>query len=119
MINSNLGGKTLESILRREHNIQVEMSDLYNIVLIGSVADKKEFYDSLRNALLKIKDKFQGHKNTDFTSKNVNYQKVLSLRDAYYMPKRRVKIKEAKGLISGEMVVPYPPGIPILVPGKL
>jgi len=119
VINSKIGGKNLENILRKEHNIQVEMSDLYNIVLIGSVGDKKEFYDSLRKALLKIKDKFQGHKNTDLASKNLNYQKVLSLKDAYYMPKRRVKIKEAKGLISGEMVVPYPPGIPILVPGEI
>lgn len=119
VINSKIGGKVLENLLRREHNIQVEMSDLYNIVLIGSVGDKKEFYDSLRKALLRIKDKVQGRKYIDFKFKNVNYQKVLSLRDAYYMPKRQVKIKEAKGLISGEMVVPYPPGIPILVPGEI
>lgn len=119
VINSNLGGKTLENILRREYGIQVEMSDLYNIVLIGSVGDKKEFYDNLKLSLLKIKDKVQGRINIDIAGYDVNYQKVLSLRDAYYMPKRRVRIKEAKGLISAEMVVPYPPGIPVLVPGEM
>lgn len=43
---------------------------------------------------------------------------VQSPRDAYLGPKVSIALKDALGRIAAEMVAPYPPGIPVLVPGE-
>ncbi len=35
------------------------------------------------------------------------------------LKKKKVLLRESEGLISGEFVMCYPPGIPILAPGEL
>ncbi|MED6159005.1 hypothetical protein PIB30_038314 [Stylosanthes scabra] len=40
-------------------------------------------------------------------------------RDAFFASKRKVTIKECVGEISGDLVCPYPPGIPVLIPGEV
>jgi arginine/lysine/ornithine decarboxylase len=46
-------------------------------------------------------------------------QVVLSPREAFYADKTQVPLLETVGKISGEFVIPYPPGIPVLVPGEV
>ncbi|KAI3709016.1 hypothetical protein L2E82_38707 [Cichorium intybus] len=43
----------------------------------------------------------------------------LSPRDAFFASKKKVSFKESVGEISGELVCPYPPGIPLLIPGEV
>lgn len=43
---------------------------------------------------------------------------VVSPQKAFYSDKESVPVKEAAGRISGEFVMCYPPGIPILAPGE-
>jgi len=43
---------------------------------------------------------------------------VVSPRNAYYGETRVVKLDDAEGLISTEMIMAYPPGIPIICPGE-
>ncbi|XP_065045969.1 uncharacterized protein LOC135583774 isoform X2 [Musa acuminata AAA Group] len=43
----------------------------------------------------------------------------LSPRDAFFAKKRRVNIRESVGEICGELICPYPPGIPVLIPGEV
>ncbi|KRQ86771.1 Arginine decarboxylase [Caloramator mitchellensis] len=121
VINSYFGGKFLDGILRKEYNIQVEMADLNNIVLIGSISDKAEFYDKIYMALKDIAVKYKGsiNKNVDMKCGFIDYKKAMSIKEAYYKEKRSVKIENAVGCISGEFVIPYPPGVPILVPGEI
>lgn len=40
-------------------------------------------------------------------------------RDAFFASKRKVTIKESLGEVSGELICPYPPGIPVLFPGEV
>jgi arginine decarboxylase len=42
----------------------------------------------------------------------------LSPREAFFAPIQRVPFQEAVGHICAEIISPYPPGIPILVPGE-
>jgi lysine decarboxylase len=39
-------------------------------------------------------------------------------RDAYFGPKEAVPLEQAVGRISAEMITPYPPGIPAVLPGE-
>ena len=43
---------------------------------------------------------------------------VLSPRQATLAPWREVVLGEARGKIAANSVTPYPPGIPLLVPGE-
>ncbi|KAL5055797.1 hypothetical protein RYX36_036479 [Vicia faba] len=40
-------------------------------------------------------------------------------RDAFFASKRKVTVKESLGKVSGELICPYPPGIPVLIPGEV
>ena len=43
---------------------------------------------------------------------------IRSPQEAFYAQKISLPIRETKGRISGEFVMCYPPGIPILAPGE-
>ena len=42
----------------------------------------------------------------------------MSPREAFFSPHETVSVKDAIGRISTEIIAPYPPGIPVLVPGE-
>ncbi|KAK7383300.1 hypothetical protein VNO78_28974 [Psophocarpus tetragonolobus] len=44
---------------------------------------------------------------------------TLIPRDAFFASKRKVTIMESIGEVSGELICPYPPGIPVLIPGEV
>ncbi|KAJ6372818.1 hypothetical protein OIU76_027195 [Salix suchowensis] len=43
----------------------------------------------------------------------------LNPRDAFFANKRSVSIKESLGKVCGELICPYPPGIPVIIPGEV
>jgi len=43
---------------------------------------------------------------------------VLTPREVYFQPAKAVKLQEAQGHIAWAMIVPYPPGIPLVMPGE-
>ncbi|RCV39951.1 hypothetical protein SETIT_9G012500v2 [Setaria italica] len=43
----------------------------------------------------------------------------LTPREAFFTKKRRVRIEDSRGEICGELICPYPPGIPVLIPGEV
>jgi len=45
-------------------------------------------------------------------------EQAVPMEAAVYAGKRLVELEQAEGLISAEMVIPYPPGIPLLAPGE-
>ncbi|ESW03909.1 hypothetical protein PHAVU_011G051300 [Phaseolus vulgaris] len=40
-------------------------------------------------------------------------------RDAFFAGKRKVAIRESIGEVAGELICPYPPGVPVLIPGEV
>lgn len=43
----------------------------------------------------------------------------LNPREAFFARKRKVSIGESLGKICGELICPYPPGIPVMIPGEI
>lgn len=43
----------------------------------------------------------------------------LSPREAFFASKTKVSFKDSIGKVCGELVCPFPPGIPLLIPGEL
>ena len=45
-------------------------------------------------------------------------QVAVSPQEAFYAPQRSLPLDETAGMVCGEFVMCYPPGIPILAPGE-
>ncbi|MEG0370917.1 MAG: aminotransferase class V-fold PLP-dependent enzyme [Clostridium sp.] len=121
VISCSLQGNQLLDILRQEYNIQVEMADARNIVIIGTAFDKEEDYRSLLSALIDIENKYRDKQIRSNTKQIFDYSSTSSMPmdEAYLKPSVSIDIKESVGRICGEMIAPYPPGIPVLLPGEI
>jgi arginine decarboxylase len=113
-----LTGCQMENKLRKEHNIQIELSDIYNILAIISIGDRKEDLDALVLALKNISTKAENTELKNNTQIPYKTEMIVSPRDAFYSPKRAVRIEDACGEIAGEMIMAYPPGIPVICLGE-
>jgi arginine decarboxylase len=113
-----LTGYEVEKILIREYGIQVEFSDFNNIFMIISLGDKKEYLEVLVKALEDIACKAGLKECKRLIEFPLNPQTIVSPRDAFYSPKKVVAIRESIGEIAGEMVMAYPPGIPVICMGE-
>jgi lysine decarboxylase len=120
-----ISGFQMETILKDEYNIQVEMSDIYNIIAICTVADKKKELDCLKDSLIEVyknKEKYLD-KNIELQIKKINYkitssELVISPREAYFKEGEFIPIEYAESRISKSIIAPYPPGIPIINYGE-
>lgn len=113
-----LTGFEVESLLRKRYDIQVEMADLYNILAIVSLGDDEISIAKLVDGLRGIAADHGGHTIKNATRSPIMPDLIVSPRDAYYSRKKVVRLEDAEGEISGEMVMAYPPGIPVVCPGE-
>lgn len=114
-----LSGYDVEKILRKDYRIQLEMSDLFNILALVSIGDSRETLSKLIKALQEIADS-QTIKNVIkyFIPVPKIPESVVSPREAFYGEIKTISLNEAEGEISAEMIMAYPPGIPIVCPGE-
>lgn len=113
-------GFELKSILFNDYTVDVELSDYINVLAIVTFANSKDDIDRLLDALRDISLKNKGGieiKNEINLPEVPDY--VMSPRQAYFSAHKVISWSEAKGKIAGEMIAPYPPGIPVIYPGEL
>jgi len=113
-------GHDVEVWLRERFNIEVEMSDLYNVLCILTPGDSEEDIQQLIHALEVLVTEFDiSERNTNL---NVEIPTIPNLavspRDAFYSETESVPLEDSVGRIIAEFVMVYPPGIPIFLPGE-
>lgn len=113
-----LTGYKVERILRKDYNIQIEMSDLYNILAVITIGDSKEKVCALVDALKDIAVKSDIKEVNSEILAPVNPEMIVTPREAFYSAKKSVKVEDSVGEIAGEMIMAYPPGIPVIVAGE-
>lgn len=113
-----LTGMQVYDLLRDEYKIQVEVGEIHTILALVSMGDSKESLDHLVAALKDIKAKYSVKRVIKTSFLDTRPQMILSPREAFYTKTRAVLLKDAVGEISGESVMAYPPGIPIVAPGE-
>ncbi len=105
----------------REHcRLHVELSDFHRIVCSLTVGDSDQSVAFLVNSLQRLS------RETPARSKPTNPTAAVpelppqrtSLRYAHHASASPRPIGAALGAISAEYVIPYPPGIPLIVPGE-
>jgi len=91
-----------------------EFSDRHNIVFIPSIMNTDADFDVLTNAL----SVFKPQKITDKLPIFPKVRKAVTLREALFSDTVVLKTEECVGKISARMAAPYPPGIPLIMPGE-
>lgn len=116
-----LTGYEVEKWLRGMYNIEVELSDLYNILCIVTPGDTQNEADILLNALSELSKKRTDRKDQVKTTVLLPDIPLLALtpRDAFYAETELVPFDESEGRIIAEFIMVYPPGIPIFIPGEI
>lgn len=113
-----LAGIEVYDILRDEYNIQIEFGDLGNILAIISAGDRGLEIERLISSLAEIKRLYSKDSAGMFDHEYIDPIVVIPPQKAFFSNKQYIPIIESAGKISGEFVMAYPPGIPILAPGE-
>ena len=116
----NLSGHEVYDLLYQKFSVQVELGDLYNILALISIGTTKEDVDKLIDALEMISKLYKKNECMKvINTKQINPISKLNPRDAFYKDKELILIDECVGRISGESIMAYPPGIPVITPGEV
>jgi len=115
-----LSGYEIENILAKEYNIQVDCADMFNLIAIMGIGSTKNDTTALVNALEDIDNKYHGkQKNWVLDLPSLSTEMVMMPRDVVFSTKtKRVPLSKSAGYISAQTLTPYPPGIPVLIPGE-
>lgn len=116
----NITGYQLEKRLRGDFCIQLELSNIYGALAIATIGNTKKDFDRLAYALDKVSSEEGSSKIMDLPEySNELPISAYSPHQAIYMAKKDVPLDESEGEVSGEYIIPYPPGIPLLIPGEV
>ncbi|MGF7143999.1 lysine decarboxylase [Anaerotaenia torta] len=113
-----LAGVEVYDLLRDEYDIQIEFGDIGNILAVITAGDRAFEIERLVSALSEIKRIHGKDKVGMLNHEYIDPEVVLTPQKAFYSEKKSVPLEEGIGHISGEFVMCYPPGIPILAPGE-
>jgi arginine decarboxylase len=118
----------LQKALFERFNIQVEKSTFNTLTLLLTIGTTRSKVSRLYDALMRIAREGHAPRRLVQTPEIPPFTRLRYLpRDAYYCggelvpafdERERVNGRLA-GRIAADQIVPYPPGIPVLVPGQL
>lgn len=113
-----LTGIEVYDLLRDEYDIQIEFGDIGNILAYISIGDRIQDIERLVGALEDIRHTYQKDSRDLYCGDFIKPECVMSPQRAFYAEKKQIPLRETAGCICGELVMCYPPGIPILTPGE-
>ena len=115
--------KEVERYLLEKHNIQIEKTTFNTITILITIGSTHSKLNRLYLALENIEKMSGNRKVREKPVENSAFLKLSPIRFtprfAFYSDGELVRLREAQGRISAATVTPYPPGIPLLVPGQL
>lgn len=114
-----LRGRRLTGFAAAEHlwqaGVAVETAGQGYILAVMTPGDSAESVESLIKALAELP---YGDQLPPAWAPPPNSEAVLLPREAYLGAKESILLSSAVGRIAAEMIAPYPPGIPVVVPGE-
>jgi arginine decarboxylase len=108
--------------LREHERIDMHLSDHARIVATISIADDDSTAERLIHALKRLIDAATDLPNPKPIKipdpVDLELETVNRPRDAFFSQFEDVKATDAVGRIAAEQITPYPPGIPVILPGE-
>ena len=110
-------GKRIDERLAADYKLQLEASGENHILAMTSVADTNEGFSRLLGALKSLDEEVAADLRV-----YGNYPRLkaaLTQGQARFSPTEKVKLGLACDRVAAEGVTPYPPGVPIILPGEI
>jgi arginine/lysine/ornithine decarboxylase len=119
-----VSGFELQKVLE-ENGVYGELADSYQVLFIFPLLKRGTTYP-YTEALLRIQAAFENNipvsqgKTVESDSSFIRSVRPLAItyKEMEYTPKETIQISNSINRIAAEMVIPYPPGIPLLMPGE-
>ncbi|HEY2336971.1 MAG TPA: aminotransferase class I/II-fold pyridoxal phosphate-dependent enzyme [Burkholderiales bacterium] len=118
----------LQKLLFERYNIQTEKSTFTTLTLLLTIGTTRSKVSRLYDALMRIAREGRPPRRLVQSPEIPAFTKLIFLpRDAYYcggellpvFDERERVNRRLAGRVCADQIVPYPPGIPVLVPGQL
>ena len=117
-----LTGFELDALLFEKYAVNVELSDYQNVLAIVTYANDEADMDRLADACRSISETYVRRKTDSGRALLPEFpmlpQQVMTPRKAYFSKTKMIRWEDAVDKISGQMIAPYPPGIPAIYPGE-
>ena len=127
---TSLSGQQLYDILIEKYHLQAEMPSMSMVLAMFTVGDTEEGFRRMTDALLEIDGQLvrgelggdaviNGWRGTAGSLLRERPRRALLLGQAWDEPMELCPLSACAGLIAGDFINLYPPGIPIVMPGEL
>ncbi|WP_280243461.1 aminotransferase class I/II-fold pyridoxal phosphate-dependent enzyme [Nocardia abscessus] len=107
--------------LREHRRLDVGLGDHRRILATLSLADDKDTVDTLVDGVAAWRDQLTDPQPARIhlpSPQDLQLDTVMLPRDAFFGPVETVDAHDAVGRVAAEQLTPYPPGIPVVVPGE-
>jgi arginine decarboxylase len=116
-------GFTAADWILENHKITFELITERHLMALISIADTEETVSKLIEAVQALHQWATSQKKDEFVElphhRELRTYQVMYPTKAFFSETKKVPLAKAAGEVIAEMVSPYPPGIPRLVPGEL
>ncbi|MEO1349802.1 MAG: aminotransferase class I/II-fold pyridoxal phosphate-dependent enzyme [Cyanobacteria bacterium J06635_15] len=117
-----LSGFNADELLHNIYGVTAELPTLRQLTFIISLGNTPQDIEELVTGFTQLAQHHRHsptpplpHSPTPFPPSSLP---PLSPRDAFFAPTETVSTAQATGRISSELICPYPPGIPLILPGE-
>jgi arginine/lysine/ornithine decarboxylase len=120
-----LTGFVAERVLRDRFGVAPAMADLAGVVCVIGLGDTAASVDRLVGAVAALAAErpdaagVAGPRPRPSAGAIATGVQARTPHEAFFAPARAVPLAEAVGAVAAEPVTPYPPGIPLLLPGEI
>lgn len=116
-----LKGTEIYDILLHTYNIQIEMASQHYGIAMTTVCDSQENFDKLFTALEQMDKMVQGRQSNQLMNLFPGRlpKAAMGFMEALESHTVEVPLLRAEGRISGEHILAYPPGSPVIAAGEV
>lgn len=111
-------GSQVKKQLYAKYNIRLEMTDYYYALALTSFMNEEEDYEKLIAAVEDLAKTAPYDDITPVSIKLPTPEVIMPIYEAYHGNKKQRELKYSIGKISATAIIPYPPGVPLVVPGE-
>ena len=113
-----IDGFTADEILHQTLGVTAELPSLQHLTFITSLGNTQADIDRLVQAFTILAKEPRPAIPQFRRFECLTPQSLLTPRQAFFAPSETLPIAQTVNRISAELVCPYPPGIPVLLPGE-